>query len=827
MDFDENNNLNNATSVGDNENQSQDFEISTNTNELLAKYNDVVDIESEGVDEQQIKAIDISQITKYISEKYSNGHDNELFINLLDSIGRGNNKVVQNMIEQTLTVNTDWIDAIIDGLNAMERIVLKPKLSIKDERDLVKLEKAKRVDAVAVKHLSTHTQYVKQIREDGFVVPSKVLTRTLETETAIYENRFLYALLLRMKAFVGKRYDVIVEHAKVKDNTVLSYSSSFKYGRAEIDCRLNVGVKYDKELTKAQADNQELLSKLELVKNRIASLEGSSFMREMKNAKLVVPPIQRTNILTSNTEYSQCYRLWMMLSSYNTVGYSVNIMEKQLPIDGTYFEDLTKIVATSAQVMLINNKVREAIYAQVKPTKVLQKEFKVSKNVSLLTNVFSGKKSAKDKDIYDFYYERMKAMLMHLSDLADSLAVTGENEIPRKALFKTIFNQVQKVNNDMYDEVLKLESLEGKRDSTDSLEAKYQTQKKLCERYEQLRQLKEMEAKKALLEQNAQYKKLDEIAIRLQKQKQAEKLKAEREKALKEKQRLAKQKQQELLKQKELARKQRERERKHRHLEQEKQKKAQKLKRERERLMQQKRKAAEQLKQKELLRKQKEKEKKQKLLEQERLKKELKLKREKERRLRQKQKAEEAKQKRANDIERQKKRLEARKKREALEKQREKRRLERENKKMLLEQARLQRQQEKEQREQELLRKQKERVRLTKLRQKKLLEIEKEKERKFFDKEKVKKELAARKRQEELKRKRLEAEKLKEQEAKAQQEAAKKAKPKSNSKLAFKKVKKENQVVDKYAGMPFYIKQKHIRSDNYGKIVEEKKKKDD
>ena len=538
-----------------------DLSISINKSELFDKYGDTLDLKNTETTEDKISAIDISQITKYISEKYSTEHNDQLFLSLLDAIGRGNNKLVQNMLEQSLTIKTDWIDAIQEGIQVIERIISKPKLSLRDERELVKVERAKRVDSVAVRHLSTHTQYIKVIKKDGSVIPSTIMTRNLEEEKAIYENRFLYALLQRMRSFVEKRYNIIVDYAKVKDNTVLSYVSSFKYGSAAIDYKLNIDVKTDKELTQAQADNTELLKKIKIIREQILALESSSFMKAMKTAKPVYPPIQRTNILTSNPEYSLCYKLWMMLSSYNTVGYSVNIIEKQLPFDGNYFEDLTKIVATSAQVMLTNNKVREAIYAQVEPSKAVQKEFKVGKNVSFLTNVFNSKYQGKNKDVNDYYYERMKSMILHLNNLADALAITSESEVPKKALFKNIYTQVQKLNNDMYSDILKFEYLENEKSDADKLEIKYRMQKKLCERYTQLKQLKEDEAQKATLKEQAQLKKLDTLYTRLQKKKQAEQIKAEKAKILKQKKILAKQKAEEAKRQKQLAKAKRAKER--------------------------------------------------------------------------------------------------------------------------------------------------------------------------------------------------------------------------------------------------------------------------
>ena len=600
--------------------QPDDISISVNNEELKNKYGDILS--------ENITSVDISNLTKQISEKYSQEHNEELFFDLLDAIKKGNNRLVQNMLEQTLSVNLSWIDEIQDGILAMERIVLRPKLSLKDERELVKIERAKRVDSVAVRHLSTHTQFIKVIKDDGSVVPSTIMTRNLEEENAIYENRFLYALLQRMKSFVEKRYNVIVEFAKVKDNNALSYVSTFKYGKAEIDCRLNVGVKVEKELSQQSVDNAELIDKLKFIKEQILSIEATPFMQAMKKAKPVRPPIQRTNILTSNPEYATCYKLWVTLSNDSTSSYSVKAVEKQLPFDDVYFDDLTKIVATSAQVMLINNKIREAIYAQVDPSKAQTKEFKTKKNVSLLTNIFNSKKNASVKDIHDLYYEKMKAMILHLSNLADALSVTSENEIPKKALFKTVYNDVQKINNEMFEDILKIECLETEKKQTNNLEEKIKIQNKLFERYKQLRELKENELNKAKKEEENELKKMKELSLKLEKQKSKEQEKVKKEKLLKQKQILLKQKLEQKKKEIEKAKRQKQQQKEKARKQKEQQllkQKQQKIK-EREKLKQEKQKA---------LLKEKEEKKKQALL--------LRQEKQKERQLKKKQEQEERK----------------------------------------------------------------------------------------------------------------------------------------------------------------------------------------
>lgn len=481
---------------------------------------------------------DLKEIYKYISYKYSGKKNQKLYNAIVNCINFGKNKLAQTLFEQSLTINTDWIDAIQEGLVCMQKIVDRPKLSIRDERELVKVERAKRVDAIAVRHLSTHTQYIKIVRDDGTVVPSQIMTRELEEDRAIYENRFIYALFQRIKSFVNKRYNVLVKFAKVKNNTSLAYTSSFQYGTADIDCRFNIDVKTEKQVQSGEVDNKQIMDRLEHIRQQIMVIEASPFMNLMKKAKRVYPPIQKTNILTSNPEYSTCYSLWLILSSYDTVGYSVNIIEKQLPFDNAYFKDLAKVVAASVQVMLVNNEIRDAIYAQVKPSRQTKKEFKVQKSTKFLTNVFDSKKQAQAKDINDYYYNRLKSMILDLTTLSDALSLSSEEMIPKKAMFRSIYKQIETINTEMYTDILNLESEEEKVDDKNNTDiaTKLKVQRKLYDRYKQLATLRSEGAQKAKKKEQLQFRKLERLKAKLQKERtKKKKLKEKKPKAAKPK----------------------------------------------------------------------------------------------------------------------------------------------------------------------------------------------------------------------------------------------------------------------------------------------------
>ncbi len=474
--------------------------------------------------EQIVSTIDAFEVGKLMDEKYDMAGDNVLYRALLDAVSKGNNTLAQNAFMQSFSIDADWIEAIQDGLLSIEKIAKRPKNTIRDERELVNIEKAKRVDGVAVRHLSTHTQYIRQIRDDGSVLPSSVMTRTFEEEVAIYENRFVYALLQRLKVFVERRYETIIEQSKIKNNTSLSYHSTFKFGEADVNYKLQMAIKTpsgDEAISKV---NDDLIDKLELIRQKIRVLDSTEFARIMRKAKPVYPPIQRTNILVGNTDYTNCYHLWLMLSSYNTVGYSVNVVDTPLPFDDGYFNDLTKLVAASVEVMTANDEIRKAIYAQAKPRRITKKRYKITPHTKLTIDKPGLNRSVSAADVNEFYRERIRKMITELEDLSDAFNDEEETGVPQEVNLRSLYRRVTNINNAMYDDVLHVNFEDDVlyENELDELEAQIRHQKKVVSSYAQLRRLKEEEAGLALKREEAQRKKLERLKAKLNKVKKQE-----------------------------------------------------------------------------------------------------------------------------------------------------------------------------------------------------------------------------------------------------------------------------------------------------------------
>lgn len=79
----------------------------------------------------------------------------------------------------------------------------------------------------------------------------------MQEDLAIYENRFVCALVQRLVTFVEQRYNDINGKMHMYDITNVNLRSNFHYGESEVECGLFVKMKeppHDKVCSNATAD---------------------------------------------------------------------------------------------------------------------------------------------------------------------------------------------------------------------------------------------------------------------------------------------------------------------------------------------------------------------------------------------------------------------------------------------------------------------------------------------------------------------------------------------------------------------------------------------
>ena len=279
-----------------------------------------------------------------------------------------------SQVSRTETKKYDlvWIENIDNAINALENICKDPKKHIRLERYITPIELAKKITNESVIHLSSHTQYIKNVDKNGNVIPSKVLTVSAEDEYGIYENRFIKTLVDRLVIFIEKRYDYITKHADTRDSDVLHMTSKVEVGEVtyEYDTKVKLSVPSADEGNKEA--NERLLKKIELLRKRVQYVAHSWFMDQLKDCKPVSSPIMRTNIIVKNPNYKKAHILWKFIEKYDKLGISIFVKETDATFDDAYVDELQKVMFASV-LSLQTNKTSQIDLSSVRAYKVRPK----------------------------------------------------------------------------------------------------------------------------------------------------------------------------------------------------------------------------------------------------------------------------------------------------------------------------------------------------------------------------------------------------------------------------------------------------------------------
>lgn len=431
--------------------------------------------------------------------------EDDFFSNLTAAVKSGDTSLIQSRVIETMIVDDAWIYSIENLLFSAEQIVKNPKKFIVDERNIVNVEKAKRTDSETVRHLASHTNYIRSVdKATGEVMPSKLLVKEMEEDLLIYENRFVFTLITRLIAFIEQRYTAIKDQIDTFDTTNLKMRSKFKMDKGDVEYDFNIKVRNQPSNKILLQKNHELLGKIEILRKRILLLKGTDFYKALSVAKPVQTPIMKTNIIRMHTDYKNCYKLWMFLSSYNTIGFSVEVSDKRLPVDTDYYDDLTMLVAISLKAMVNNNAVREPQFRKLPFNKRSVRKYRELRQIQY-TPSFKNVAGIESKDeINQFYYDKLKELVAAKDTLKESDIASVE---VLKSSFKKVFMSISELNNEMYKELLAISSFPDPIRKLTTLQEKqlaYKKQDELCKKLSILSKLKVQDLEKTLYRENTQ-----------------------------------------------------------------------------------------------------------------------------------------------------------------------------------------------------------------------------------------------------------------------------------------------------------------------------------
>ena len=266
-------------------------------------------------------------------------------------------KLVKKRLIQDISI--DWISTIEEVLPNLDTIVRNPRKFIVQEEDIVDISLCKAISTESVKHLAQHTNMISKVDKDGTVTPSRILNITKEESFEIYENRFIYTLLLKLKDFVQIRYDKIKKASATQDVLQLNVDSKFNLPSKKVTYRTEymAQLSFD-EVMRMDPETLEKIERIARIDKIITDFLASSFAKAMRNSAPVRPPITRTNVILKEPNFKKALTLWQFIETYQaTAGFSTTDDIEDIKVETPQQTQLRQMVT-------LNTMLFESLYDQ-------------------------------------------------------------------------------------------------------------------------------------------------------------------------------------------------------------------------------------------------------------------------------------------------------------------------------------------------------------------------------------------------------------------------------------------------------------------------------
>lgn len=250
------------------------------------------------------------------------------------SILGGKNDYKLSQIFTKKNYSTQWIDELEDCINALDTIVRNPRKFIVIEEDIVDISLARSISVESVKHLAQHTNLISSVTKSGMVLPSKILNTSKEESFEIYENRFIYTLLLKTHDFLTRRFDSIKSALMQSGDIGVEVMSEFDLDGHKVNFKLETSANFPFDTAvRAKSTGPSNVERLTRINSIFNDFLSSAFAKEMRSCALVRPPIQRTNVILKDPNFKKALVLWQFVESAETMEFKVETTKETVEMN--------------------------------------------------------------------------------------------------------------------------------------------------------------------------------------------------------------------------------------------------------------------------------------------------------------------------------------------------------------------------------------------------------------------------------------------------------------------------------------------------------------
>lgn len=202
---------------------------------------------------------------------------------------------------------------------------------ISSEGEVVRIDQAKRPTGESVRHLARHCELFgsDSFDDDRSPLPENIYIVDNTDNYAVYENRFLFALLSFLRDFLSKLCRGI-EHEISGEYVEMTVISREKTENGE-SMRRSVFTERGGMLN-IYSEEASPTERISLLVGTLSTLLSGVLMTEVSKAPLLRPPFVRTNIIKNNVNFAVAFELFDLVSSYKGVGYTTETDKREFTV---------------------------------------------------------------------------------------------------------------------------------------------------------------------------------------------------------------------------------------------------------------------------------------------------------------------------------------------------------------------------------------------------------------------------------------------------------------------------------------------------------------
>lgn len=360
---------------------------------------------------------------------------------LFNELQQGEKTIYNKTVRETKIFDGNFLDVVIGAYPSLLKICRDPKKTLAYMQEVVAMEKAKKVDSESIRHLASHTQYIRDINEQNEVIPSKILSTYAEDNIGIYENRFIKSLINRVIVFLDTRLKLMDENLESISADEIRYKNNIKLSHRKIDLEMNI--KISNEILDETQKARELFDKTKNALDKYRALKGTGLYQAVAKLKDVVPPIMKTNIILHNPDFKIAYNLWLYIDRTTEVGYNVQSDEKTNDDDDVILNDFNHI-----GVFLINDLMHQRGIQSLEA-------FEGEKNVRELKHDDITKYELEPKDIKLSHQEISEYLLSRISEIfeekyKESLSQGLSYEMSVQRVFREMIDVLNRIYPNLF-----------------------------------------------------------------------------------------------------------------------------------------------------------------------------------------------------------------------------------------------------------------------------------------------------------------------------------------------------------------------------------------